>query len=445
MNHSLQDLMREATRLTRDGRLKEATALIQRAMGEQADADNAPAQRPGAAAATPRTRDASTAADSALVLDGCVFEVEESATVSSPVSSPTNEAAPATARAPATEPAPAEPPSTAPAPATGRGEFTLGTQRRGTQSLHYKLYIPPGDAGRTLPLVVMLHGCTQNPDDFAIGTAMNERAREQGFFVLYPAQSQNANPQRCWNWFKHNHQQRGSGEPALIADMTLAVIKQHGIDARRVYIAGLSAGGAMAAIVGAAYPEIFAAIGVHSGLPRGAARNLPEALAAMKGGTAHPAGVRPSGQARPQGATVGAVATSVPAAATAPGSQVAVPTIVFHGDQDTTVHPHNGEQVIAAVLASAAATGAGTSQPTQPGQPRTPHTEQGISTHGRRFTRTVHLGNADAPLAEYWQVHGAGHAWSGGRAKGSYTDPAGPDATREMLRFFFEHPHTVIG
>jgi poly(hydroxyalkanoate) depolymerase family esterase len=300
----------------------------------------------------------------------------------------------------------------------GPGEFTHGTHTHLSQTRRYKLYSPPGNDGRPLPLVVMLHGCTQEPDDFATGTGMNEQAREQAFFVLYPEQSQYANPSRCWNWFKHDHQQRDSGEPALLASMTQAVIRQHDIDAHRVYIAGLSAGGAMAAIVAAAYPEIFAAAGVHSGLPRGAASNVLEALTVMKNGNAGP------------GPHSGASRTGT-ANAMAGRPQMPVPTIVFHGDQDRTVHPRNGEQVIAAALGSSRSATVESK----------PQVERGASAQGRRYTRSTHRDDRGHALAEHWLLHGAGHAWSGGNAEGSYTDAAGPDATREMLRFFFERPH----
>lgn len=243
----------------------------------------------------------------------------------------------------------------------------------------------------------MLHGCTQNPDDFAAGTAMNLLAAEQGFYVLYPAQSQQANPQRCWSWFKHNHQARGRGEPALLAGMTREVMAQHPIDDQRVYVAGLSAGGAMAAILGDTYPDIFAAVGVHSGLAAGSASDLPSALGAMKSG-ANPARTRASASA--------------------------LPTIAFHGDADSTVHPANGGQVIAASAAMAARV-----EVDQPG-----------SSGGRKTTRRTHHAPDGSVLAEHWLVHGAAHAWSGGSAAGSYTDPRGPDASAEMLRFFLAHP-----
>ena len=234
-------------------------------------------------------------------------------TVPSAVPSP---AAPLRARARARTHA--APPQSPPQPA-GHGEFIAGQYIGSAGARDYKLFIPPAAGERALPLVVMLHGCTQNPDDFAAGTGMNDAALANGFFVLYPAQSQQANPQRCWNWFKHNHQARGRGEPELLAGMTRDVMARYAIDPTRVYVAGLSAGGAMAAILGDAYPDLFAAVGVHSGLATGIAKDLPSALGAMNGGGS-----------RPNGAASG------------------VPTIVFHGDADATVHPGNGDHVIAA-------------------------------------------------------------------------------------------------
>ena len=271
------------------------------------------------------------------------------------------------------------------------GQFINGSHTEAGGMRDYKLYVPPGDSGQALPLVVMLHGCTQNPDDFAAGTGMNEAALRQGFFVLYPAQAQSANPSRCWNWFKHTHQKRGRGEPAILAGMTRDVISRYNIDSRRVYVAGLSAGGAMAAILGDAYPDIFAAVGVHSGLATGAATSVQEALGAMKSGAA---GAASSGQTPP--------------------------TIVFHGDEDTTVHPANGEQVAAASAGASA-----------------PELLRARSDNGREYTRRVYRKAGGEVVAEHWAVHGAGHAWSGGSARGSYTDATGPDATEEMLRFFF--------
>ena len=369
---SFQTLMREATRLTQDGQLQAATQALQRALGGgmQPSMEDAPAT------------EATRANDSSLILDGCVFETVECTT--------------ARTRA-----------------GFDQETFTSASHTHAGITRRYKLYTPPRIAGHASALVVMLHGCTQNPDDFAAGTGMNALAREQGFIVLYPEQAQDANPQRCWNWFKHNHQKRGSGEPALIANLAQTLARQNGIDPHRIYIAGLSAGGAMAAIVATAYPDVFAAVGVHSGLPSGAAGNLTEALMAMKNGSAN-----------------GAMARSGPG--TEPLVRHVVPTIVFHGDKDQTVHPRNGEQVLAAVLASQTPTTG-----SAPDATKASSVEQRISQRGRRFTRTTYHNAAGAPLAEHWVLHGAGHAWSGGSAVGSYTDPTGPDATREMVRFFF--------
>ncbi|MDP2367162.1 alpha/beta hydrolase family esterase [Rhodoferax sp.] len=399
-NNTLHTLMREATRLTQAGQLNAATQALQRALGGSmtgsrffkdgaqscTDADPATAAHPAGA--------------SSLILDGCVFETSE----------------PATAR-----PDPhwhQQGPHHADAGAV-HGAFTGARHTHARLTRRYKLYTPPSTSGQASALVVMLHGCTQNPDDFAAGTDMNALAREQGFMVLYPEQAHDANPQRCWNWLKRNHQKRGSGEPALIASLAQVLVRQHGIDPRRVYIAGLSAGGAMAAIVATAYPDVFAAAGVHSGLPSGAAGNAAEALMLMKSGGGNGAN-----------GTVGRAGQGAK-----PLVQVSVPTIVFHGDQDQTVHPRNGEQVLAAVLASRAHPGG-----SAPGAHRAAKVEQGTSPHGRRFTRSTYCDDSGAPLAEHWLLHGAGHAWSGGRASGSHTDATGPDATREMVRFFFSQP-----
>src|SRR3954469_20209169 len=229
------------------------------------------------------------------------------------------------------------------------GQFISGSFGNQSGTRPYKLYIPTRYAGQPLPLIVMLHGCTQNPDDFASGTRMNTLGEESGCFVLYPAQTGNANRSRCWNWFKRSDQRRDQGEPAILAGMTRECMRRYAIDPRRVYVAGLSAGGAMAAVLAAAYPDLYAALGVHSGLAVGSAHDVQSAFAAMQGAPAS----RGAGPKR------------------TPGS---VPVIVFHGDRDTTVHPRNGEQVIRESMDSAGASSL----------------EQGQVPGGHAYSRTVH-------------------------------------------------------
>jgi len=242
----------------------------------------------------------------------------------------------------------------------------------------------------------MLHGCTQSPENFARGTDMNRLADELGFLVAYPGQTRTANAQKCWNWFRPDDQQRGKGEPALIAAATQQVIDEHGCDPARVYIAGLPAGGAAAAIMGAAYPDLYAAIGIHSGLACGAARDMPSAFSAMRSGG------RPMGRA-----------------------DHFVPVITFHGDGDHTVNEINSRHIIAAASRSADRLDI--------------NTQKGTSLGGRRYTREASSDAQGRVVIEQWTIHGAGHAWSSGARAGSYTDPAGPDASREMVRFFLTH------
>jgi poly(hydroxyalkanoate) depolymerase family esterase len=274
------------------------------------------------------------------------------------------------------------------------GTFSEGSYSNSAGSRSYKLYVPSGYTGEPVPLVVMLHGCTQDPDDFAHGTQMNTLAEEMNCLVVYPAQSRQANASRCWNWFNNIDQQRDQGEPSIIAGITREIMGKHAIDPAQVYVAGLSAGGAMATIMGTLYPELYAAVGVHSGLPFASAHDLPSALAAMKG------------QLQRQNR---------------PGQSI--PIIVFHGDQDNTVHPTNGDELMVHARDAAEVMAV----------------EPGRVPDGHAFTRTMHK-RADGKVhGEHWVIHGAGHAWSGGSARGSYTDGKGPDASREMMRFFSTH------
>jgi poly(hydroxyalkanoate) depolymerase family esterase len=284
------------------------------------------------------------------------------------------------------------------------GKFIEATYNNPAGSRAYKLYIPSGYHGQALPLVIMLHGCTQSPDDFAAGTRMNLNAEEQTCLVAYPAQPREANVSKCWNWFRPSDQRRGQGEPSLIAGITRQVMRDYSVDPQRVYIGGLSAGAAAAAVMGATYPDRYAAIGVHSGLACGAANDLPSAFVAMRRGEL------------PSSSGSGSTSTVL-----ADGS--GVPTIVFHGDRDDTVHPRNGDHVIAE------------------NRTRNLHKKvyRGRIPRGHSYTRTIHADASERTILEQWEIHGAGHAWSGGSPAGSYTDPRGPDAAREMLRFFLEH------
>jgi poly(hydroxyalkanoate) depolymerase family esterase len=392
-----QDIIREATRLTREGQLVEATALLQRMLrGERAP-------------------DRSSDTGGRIVLTGCEPLI---------IDAKANAVEEKTDSHPKLEPAPSAQPRMLRklldrkearseiglrgvikrAPLSTRdivpegARFIERTYSSLAGSRAYRLFIPSRYQARPLPLVVMLHGCTQSPDDFAAGTRMNFIAEEQDCFVVYPAQPSQANQAKCWNWFRTADQQRGRGEPSLIAGITRQIMDDYLIDRKRVYVGGLSAGAAAAAIMGATYDDLYAAIGIHSGLACGVATDLPSALVAMR-----------------QGGSGRKVVF---------GDRPPVPTIVFHGDRDTTVHPNNGDQILEQSVRTIS-----TQRKVHRGQVPGGHT----------YTRTILSDASGRGMLEHWNIHGAGHAWSGGSPAGSYTDPRGPDATREMLRFFLEH------
>ncbi|MES2413062.1 MAG: PHB depolymerase family esterase [Pseudomonadota bacterium] len=385
---TLSQLWMKASRAVATGGLMDATRLIQRTLlNPVAGPDFSPLLRP----LPVRTRRASSPTEAAN--------------------------APATANAgdALAADAPAEQ-ETAIAPRPRKAAFGERVFNFNGERYPYRLYIPAppmgsdvgiAKGGAAMPLIVLLHGCKQDAQDFARGTAMNTLAAEQGCMVLYPEQISKSNPQMCWNWFEPGHQQAGEGEPGMIAALTQQVLAQdyngQRADPARVYIAGLSAGGAMAAVVAGLYPDIFAAMGVHSGLPSGAAQDLMSAFGAMRrgGNNAKDGPVTPP-----------------------------MPTIVFHGSADKTVHPDNGDHISDAALAALKAAGL----PLVKSRSTVANSAAEVSTE-----KTVYR-VADGPsYVEHWRIEAGPHAWSGGDAAGSYTDPDGPSASAAMLAFFLQH------
>ncbi len=377
--------MREAAARVRAQDPLGATRLIQQALGGTPAADPAPAPAPEPVSGRPTRRRRS--------------RIDPNAEDAEPMSSRPRRTLGAVVRAlregrlrtGLDMPQPSVPPP--PVPDGARFEERSFAGAAGSRG--YKLYIPACGPKAVMGLVVMLHGCKQNPDDFATGTGMNALAETHRLAVAYPRQGPGDNAGACWNWFEPGHQTRDRGEPAILAGLASALVDEFGLAPGQAMVAGLSAGGAMAALLGATHPEIFGAVGVHSGLAAGAARDLVSAFAAMRGDGPAPAATR---RAHPR-------------------------TIVFHGSADRTVHPVNAERILAAV---------------RPEAPTTTRTLSDRSPGGRSYTRIVETGKGGTALLEDWRIDGAGHAWSGGNAAGSYTDPAGPDASAAMLRFFLD-------
>jgi len=387
--------MTEATRLTREGRLAEATALIQQTLTSRAvpwRTPDAPSDWEETGSTPSRYPDDPPPALRAM--KGTQLRRPLPGWVTRRRTLPSRDAR--DLRQPHR---PAAPVANRPA---GRFEAFSYANAAGTRA--YRLYVPSGHTGGPVPLVVMLHGGTQDAVKFAAATGMNDLAERHTFLVAYPEQPSSANPGKYWNWFVPGHQRRDDGEPSLIAGITRQVTDRYGADATRVYVAGFSAGGAMAAVMAAVYADLYAAAGVHSGLPYAAAGDMASAFAAMKQGPSRPARTT----ARP------------------------VPLIVFHGDRDTTVAPANAVGLINDVLAAASPDG-------RPGTPPAVVTT-GQVPGGHTYTRTRYQDPAGAVLAERWIIHRSGHTWSGGVPHGSYTDARGPDASAELIRFFDEHP-----
>jgi poly(hydroxyalkanoate) depolymerase family esterase len=349
----MQPGMADVLRLTRAGRLAEATALIQRTLA-------------GLPAA-----DVSTAQDNRA---GAPIDAEFRVVDASPAG-------------------------------RANGQFIDKIYSNTAGTIAYKLYVPGSYTGQAAPLVVMLHGCSQTALDFATGTRMNVFAENKTFLVAYPTQGTAANGSKCWNWFQDANQLRDVGEPSLIAGITRQIMKEYHIDERRVYVAGMSAGGAMAATMAATYPDLYAAVGVHSGLAYGAAYDLSSAFMAMQG--------------TPQ-----------------PARQLTrfIPLIAFHGDRDTTVAPVNTDHLLEQWLQAVNTRSGGGQRSIGDAK-----VERGQVASGHAYTRFIYHDRDGRAILEKWIIHQAGHGWSGGSSQASYTNSKGPDASAAMVRFFHEH------
>jgi poly(hydroxyalkanoate) depolymerase family esterase len=446
MSDQMQNGMAEAMRLMQKGDLTEATAVIQRTLGgssfgsgfepvaspdapsdtgtpidvESTVVEAAPYLGVTSGPATGRAPAGATRPAASPLLFGSVpLTLPEGLSLTMPDSMPLTmpEGLPGLPGLPGAMPSPKEG-ETDPAVVPTGGRFVERSYTNQTGTRTYKLYIPSGYIGQEVPLVVMLHGCTQSPNDIAAGTQMNRLAEENIFLVAYPAQAQGANMNKCWNWFKASDQQRGRGEPSLVAGITRQVIDEYNVADGQVYVVGMSAGGAMAAIMADAYPDLYAAVGIHSGLAPGAAHDMPSAFAAMHQG----------GPAIPRREVFNATA--------ARESTRRVPAIVFHGDRDKTVHPRNADRLLEHYCPSKLT---GSRDDASGSTPRGT-VRQGQIPGGHAYTSATYRDAGGRAIAERWTVHGLGHAWSGGSSSGSYTDPKGPDASAEMVRFFNEHP-----
>jgi poly(hydroxyalkanoate) depolymerase family esterase len=311
------------------------------------------------------------------------------------------------------------------------GKWIAGTARAAGGSRKFKLWVPvtietSSQNERVWPLVMLLHGCTHGAQDMAAISGMNEVAATNQFLVVYPEQVRRANLMKCWNWFRPKHQARDAGEPSILAAVVDQVRSTHNVDAGRIYVAGVSAGGAMASILAATYPDIFAALAVFAGAEFKAATSTSEAFAAMKHG-----GPDPLRQ--------GQLAFETMRSGLTFKDRRRMPLIVFHGTADTRVNPVNADQAIAqwgktneSLSAAHGESGFALTEKVIDG--RMPnHVPDGYV-----YQRHIYL-EADArPLMEKWLIQGLGHAWCGSPKPSRYGDPKGPNASAEIWRFFRE-------
>jgi poly(hydroxyalkanoate) depolymerase family esterase len=304
------------------------------------------------------------------------------------------------------------------------GEWVTGSASNAAGSRNYLLWVPSTyDKRKPTALVMLLHGCMQTPQDVAAISGMNLVADKNNFLVVYPEQTREANPLRCWNWFDAKHQERDSGEPALLAAIIKQVGSTHNLDARRVYVAGISAGAAMAVVMGAAYPDLFSGIGVMAGLGFKAGTTVETGLAAMK-------------QGGPDPKQLGLLAFEAMTKGPRGKSVRRMPVIVFHGDADPYLSPLNADQVIAQWAKTNDYLDDGKDNASVKAEPA--RTFEESVPGGHDYIRYVYGDHSDRLLMEKWIVKGLGHAWSGSPAAAPFADPKGPNASAEMWRFFTE-------
>ena len=284
-------------------------------------------------------------------------------------------------------------------------------------SRQYDIYLPAGLPARAkVSMVMLLHGCRQSSIEFAVESGFTTAADAGGFVVVAPRQELQHQLQRCWRWYDSTHQRRDGGEPAILKDIVdevLAEDVEFRIDRRRVYTAGLSAGGAMALILATTYPDVFAAAGVHSATAYRSATQSLSALGAMAARRAVPS----------HGGIRGEMA----------------PVVLIHGTDDRVVRPPNADRIVDQWLASRDAAG-----PKGLNRVRPLATTRAFVVDGRRCIRTRWYTARGRRVLEYWRIDGLGHAWSGGRSKGSFIDRTGPRAADVMWTFFHRH-RLVVG